>query len=922
MKTRTYIFMAALLLGAAAPAGAQVPSVLNYQGRVAVGGTNFDGTGQFRFALVNGAGSVTFWSNGVNAVTTTVTKGLYALLLGDTNTVNMAALPVGVFTNTDVRLRVWFAPEGSALQQLSPDQRVAASGYALMAANADELDGQHGWYYLNAANTTGTISDARLSTNIPRLNASQDFSGANHFLSTVGIGVTNPQKRLEVRATSSADGIRVDGIGVPAGLQLSTNGTMLCELAVAAAAHNYSSDAAPGDAVLRFGRLLVLSGSGAAGLVVGTNNYVGIHKTSPATPLDVNGTVTATAFAGGGASLTGVNADQVDGLHAASFAQLSSSPTFTGTVHAAGFAGGGASLTGVNADQVDGLHAASFAQLSSSPTFTGTVHAAGFAGSGASLTAVNADQVDGLHAASFAQLSSSPTFTGTVHAAAFAGNGSAVTNVNADQLDGQHGWYYLNFANMTGAVTDALLSTNIPRLNAAQNFSGANHFLSPVGIGATNPQKRLEVRVQAAADGIRVDGTGSGVAPAISFSTNDTVHGELGQAAAGGQYSTDAAGGDFVIRNNNGKVLIQSGGGSSALAVWTNNYVGIHTTSPSTPLDVNGIVKATAFSGDGAALSNLNVSTLDVWGKSLIVGQSWGDGPFQVYGSKWVTDQTNANFGWYLSGWGAWQSFTAGTNGTLAAVQAYVYSYTGGLWTATLSIYNGEGATGAVLCSQSVGGDHVNQARTFTLESPVSLVASNQYTFYFHNYSAELTVRASTNAYARGRSSYSVDYDYHFSTYMIQTAEVAALVVQPNTLNVGIGTANPTNKLHVVGTVQATAYITSSDSEMKENFQPVDAEAILDGVSALPMATWNFRDDTSGTHLGPMAQDFHAAFGLGNTERGIFTVDADGVALAAIQGLNRKLEAALQSKERELAELERRVAQLEKIAGDRSLPKP
>jgi hypothetical protein len=40
-----------------------------------------------------------------------------------------------------------------------------------------------------------------------------------------------------------------------------------------------------------------------------------------------------------------------------------------------------------------------------------------------------------------------------------------------------------------------------------------------------------------------------------------------------------------------------------------------------------------------------------------------------------------------------------------------------------------------------------------------------------------------------------------------------------------------------------------------------------------------------------MAQDFHAAFGLGTDERHIATVDADGVALAAIQGLNQKLEA-------------------------------
>ena len=72
----------------------------------------------------------------------------------------------------------------------------------------------------------------------------------------------------------------------------------------------------------------------------------------------------------------------------------------------------------------------------------------------------------------------------------------------------------------------------------------------------------------------------------------------------------------------------------------------------------------------------------------------------------------------------------------------------------------------------------------------------------------------------------------------------------------------------------------------KENIIPVSAEEILAKVAGLPMATWTFKyDPQSGRHLGPMAQDFRAAFGLGNTDSGIFTVDADGVALAAIQAL-------------------------------------
>ncbi|HMO51804.1 MAG TPA: tail fiber domain-containing protein, partial [Kiritimatiellia bacterium] len=107
---------------------------------------------------------------------------------------------------------------------------------------------------------------------------------------------------------------------------------------------------------------------------------------------------------------------------------------------------------------------------------------------------------------------------------------------------------------------------------------------------------------------------------------------------------------------------------------------------------------------------------------------------------------------------------------------------------------------------------------------------------------------------------------------------------------VGIGTTTPTNRLHVIGTVQATAYITGSDRNAKDNIQPVEPAAILDKVANLPISTWTFRDEPNGTHIGPMAQDFHAAFGFGNTDTGIMTVDADGVALAAIQALAQRNE--------------------------------
>ena len=139
MSARYYTFL--LVIAAtflSGPLRAQVPQLVNYQGRVAVDAVNFEGAGQFKFALVNSDGTVTFWSNDgtsvdgsepAAAVTLTVARGLYSLLLGDTALGNMTAIPASVFTNPDVRLRVWFDDGTNGSQLLSPDQRLAPATY-------------------------------------------------------------------------------------------------------------------------------------------------------------------------------------------------------------------------------------------------------------------------------------------------------------------------------------------------------------------------------------------------------------------------------------------------------------------------------------------------------------------------------------------------------------------------------------------------------------------------------------------------------------------------------------------------------------------------------------------------------------------------------------------------------------------------
>jgi len=163
-----YLLILVVVMSLSWPAFAQVPQLINYQGRVTDGGTNFNGTGLFEFALVNTTGSTNYWSNdGTSAgqpatsVSLTVTKGLYSVQLGDTTVAGMTiAIPITIFTNSDVRLRVWFS-DGTGFQQLAPDQRIAAVGYALMAANVQptaDLQGQRliigAGHYLSGTGST------------------------------------------------------------------------------------------------------------------------------------------------------------------------------------------------------------------------------------------------------------------------------------------------------------------------------------------------------------------------------------------------------------------------------------------------------------------------------------------------------------------------------------------------------------------------------------------------------------------------------------------------------------------------------------------------------------------------------------------------------------------------------------------------
>jgi len=101
-----------------------------------------------------------------------------------------------------------------------------------------------------------------------------------------------------------------------------------------------------------------------------------------------------------------------------------------------------------------------------------------------------------------------------------------------------------------------------------------------------------------------------------------------------------------------------------------------------------------------------------------------------------------------------------------------------------------------------------------------------------------------------------------------------------------------TNTAHTTGcslSAGGGSWNCTSDRNMKEQIEAVDPVAVLEAVADLPISTWNYTTQDQGIrHMGPMAQDFAAAFGLGEDDISISMVDADGVSLAAIQGLYRQ----------------------------------
>ncbi len=115
----------------------------------------------------------------------------------------------------------------------------------------------------------------------------------------------------------------------------------------------------------------------------------------------------------------------------------------------------------------------------------------------------------------------------------------------------------------------------------------------------------------------------------------------------------------------------------------------------------------------------------------------------------------------------------------------------------------------------------------------------------------------------------------------------------------------------VTGQLTVGTIVYASDRNLKSDIQPIDGKDVLARLGQLPISSWHYTNAPEKRHVGPMAQDFHAAFGLNGTDdTHISEVDIAGVSLAAIQALNNQMASQMKAKDAEIKELREQSAQL------------
>ena len=485
--------------------------------------------------------------------------------------------------------------------------------------------------------------------------------------------------------------------------------------------------------------------------------------------------------------------------------------------------------------------------------------------------------------------------------------------------------------------------TNIIRIGAAQTQTYIAGALNGSGAGLTNLQASQLVS-QGNSSGTGNFFTGPSGNPANTGSANSAY----GYAAlnANGSGSGNAANGYGALYNNT------SGSYNLALGY----LAGLNITTGSNNIDIgnsgiagdNNTIRigtgqtqtyiAGTINGSGLGLSNILSSQL------ISLGNYYGAGNFFVGPSGNATTSGTYNTangmaallanttgsGNVASGFGALTSNTNGVYNSANGCQALNLNTSGSDNTASgyqALALNSSGSYNVADGYQAlfnnltgIGNSALGHLSLFDNVTGIGNTASGYQALYTNTIGSFNTAAGLASLYQckSGSNNIAIGYQaaYNYTGSESGNINIGSYGVQGENNIIRIGVPNVHTATYLAGTVYANGVALTSDRNAKENFTPLDPQTVLAKVAALPLMEWNYKaDPATRKHVGPMAQDFQAAFGLnGSDDKHISVVDEGGVALAAIQGLNEVVKAKdrqIQTQAAELAELKSRLEKIE-----------
>lgn len=971
-----------------------------YQGRLDNNGSPANANVDLRFTLHDSASGGNQMGSALIRAPLAISNGLFTVTLDFGNQFPGAGrwLEIGVRTNGDT----------TPYTILAPRQALASTPYAVQALNAANAATASS---VAAGSVTGTLPDARLSSNVALRSGGNTFNGDQIVGSgRVGIGTSNPRAALHSTGTYYGWG----DFRLYSFLGDGSNGTAFVQ------ARDDSGSSSIG-MQLRTQN----SGSLVEAIRMTPSGDVGIGTVTPASKLQVNGTVTATGFSGNAAGLTNVSFDSLvgslrnnsNGMAMVNHLDVGATPRDIEIRNGFLFLAAGSA----------GVQCFSLSNPDSPQYLSGT----GPLNAASEIAFLNESNLvvaggNTLRIYNWANPAVNPTLLSTI---SVAGDivGLAINSNFVYLAEFQTGLRVYNVANPSSpSLSSFVVRGNLYQLKVYQNhlyvgslYAGNGEVFSlsnpgtPASVGTFPYSEILEVDASRGllyvghiygAGPFAVYSLANPVAPALLNTTPFGAAYQYRFAFSGNLVYIPAATNVYSPRFANYlecydvstpplPVLVERisvglhgvvgiGVYSDRTYVGNGNHLNVYKrgTAESSIAVRAAAVQADYLAGNGGGLENLNASELasgtladarlstnvalrsggnDFSGNQTLLN---GNLRVPVNGGILVQSGSGSYVNAFIPRWGDEVTYLYhATNGL------HLYSHTGnstmrilgngnvGIGTispsAPLSFAN---ALGEKLCFWDTGGSRYGMGLQGNLLQVYADASSSDIAFGYGSsasFTERMRIKGTGNVGIGSANPQRLlqigDTSQPGSEGMIRLVSVAAagsaqiawdigapqtgnsavgvgyslIIDQPaiggqpeflirwDTGYVGIGVTNPASKLHVNGTVTATAFNPPSDRNLKQNFEAVNPREVLDKVMTLPITRWNFKEDAATPHVGPMAQDFYAAFGLGTDERHIATVDADGVALAAIQGLNQKLEA----QKAENTELKARLEKLERL---------